>query len=315
MKLRYILIGLGASLALASCDSPNGLEKPSGSMNPGKIEGIRSDSSTPGQIILHWTRTNATGEETLYTQVKYYDPYLGKEVVRFGSYLGDSVVIPKTWAAAGEYKFSLMPVSPTGNEGSVVDFSATAMPVPPELVATGEVKEQVQLTTAQLSSNAKEPSEGSFESLVNGTEDNDYFHSAWSVSVNAEHYLQVDLGQHKMEFIRIGFQTRKSGGQVTDAIKRLRLEKSKDQGETWESVGTDSYDKPASRGEIMEGRKAFHLGKEYTLIRIIPEARWNQDPINKGYFSLAELIINEVGYQVTDFEAEAKKVIDSHSTH
>ena len=47
-----------------------------------------------------------------------------------------------------------------------------------------------------LSTNAEEPKEGNIAYLVD-KDDNSYFHSAWSVDVNATHYLQVDLGDGK----------------------------------------------------------------------------------------------------------------------
>lgn len=51
---------------------------------------------------------------------------------------------------------------------------------------------RIPLTAGMLSTNALEPSEGSLDNLL----DNDlgtYFHTAWSVSVDQPHYLQINL--------------------------------------------------------------------------------------------------------------------------
>ncbi len=50
----------------------------------------------------------------------------------------------------------------------------------------------ITLKTDMLTSNAVEPSEGSLANLLDGDKTT-YFHSAWSVAVDGDHYLQVNL--------------------------------------------------------------------------------------------------------------------------
>jgi len=52
---------------------------------------------------------------------------------------------------------------------------------------------------SKFSSNAKEPSEGSFGALIDG-EYTSYFHSAYSVSVDGAHYLQAEVNEPVKDF-------------------------------------------------------------------------------------------------------------------
>ena len=52
---------------------------------------------------------------------------------------------------------------------------------------------------SQWTSNAKEPSEGSYAALVDG-EYTTFFHSSWSVSVEDTHYLQAELSEPTKDF-------------------------------------------------------------------------------------------------------------------
>lgn len=62
------------------------------------------------------------------------------------------------------------------------------------------LKEKYPLTTAMLSSNAVEPSEGSLANLLDGNIAT-YFHSAWSVGVTGNHYVQVTLPDAVSKFV------------------------------------------------------------------------------------------------------------------
>ena len=55
------------------------------------------------------------------------------------------------------------------------------------------------LTASMLSTNAKEPSEGSLEALLDG-DVTSYFHSAWSVSIADKHYVQVAIPDNLTSF-------------------------------------------------------------------------------------------------------------------
>lgn len=58
----------------------------------------------------------------------------------------------------------------------------------------------INLTPAMLSTNALEPSEGSLANLLDGNITT-YFHSAWSMSIVEEHYVQVALKEGVQNFV------------------------------------------------------------------------------------------------------------------
>lgn len=68
----------------------------------------------------------------------------------------------------------------------------------------------IALTEEMLSSNAVEPSEGSLANLLDD-DTNTYFHSAWSVAVEGQHYLQIDLNSSISAF-SFEFTGRSTGG-------------------------------------------------------------------------------------------------------
>ena len=103
---------------VSACDTPMGIEKPEGSITPGTIDNVRVDNSTPGHLVLRWDKSVPEGTDILYVRTEYHDPYYKKDMVRLGSTHGDSILIPNTYVAGGEYSFKLTPVSSTLNEGT-----------------------------------------------------------------------------------------------------------------------------------------------------------------------------------------------------
>lgn len=74
---------------------------------------------------------------------------------------------------------------------------------------------RISLTADMLSSNALEPSEGSLDNLLDG-DVSTYFHSAWSVTVEEEHYVQVALNEPIRNFV-FNYTTRNSNGKAAPA--------------------------------------------------------------------------------------------------
>ncbi|MGL4852248.1 MAG: DUF1735 domain-containing protein [Phocaeicola sp.] len=70
--------------------------------------------------------------------------------------------------------------------------------------------EKYPLTTAMLSTNAQEPSEGPIANVIDGNIDS-YFHSAWSMSVAGNHYIQVELPTEVSSFV-FDYTNRKANG-------------------------------------------------------------------------------------------------------
>ena len=83
-----------------------------------------------------------------------------------------------------------------GNTNSLINQCGTVIYTP----TTSDGALSLQTTDPNgdfyLSTTAEEPEEGDIAYLVD-EDGNSYFHSAWSVDVNATHYLQVDLGNGK----------------------------------------------------------------------------------------------------------------------
>ncbi len=90
---------------------------------------------------------------------------------------------------------------------------------------------QIQLTSAMLSSNWPEPSEGSLANLLDGNVDT-YFHSAWSIATTGEHYVQVALTEPIQHFL-FSYTTRSSNGNANPA--ELYVSVSSD-GQSWTEV-------------------------------------------------------------------------------
>lgn len=138
----------------------------------------------------------------------------------------------------------------------------------------------VALTASMLSSNATEPSEGSLANLLDGNVDT-YFHSAWSVDVEGEHYLQVALPS-EMTALAFKSTTRASNGSANPG--EIIVSGSMD-GTTFSKIGTlkdglptgakAPYDSPIMVGKPFKylrltvtkntGGGAFFVWSEFSL--------------------------------------------------
>lgn len=91
-------------------------------------------------------------------------------------------------------------------------------------VLMGVTIEKYPLTVAMLTSNATEPTEGSLANLL----DNDvtsYFHTAWSIAVTGDHYVQVSLPQGISSF-KFSYTNRSVNGNA--ALADFELQGSED---------------------------------------------------------------------------------------
>lgn len=313
MKKINIIALIFAPLLLVACNTPNGIEKPEGSVDPGSIENVSIDTSTPGQMVIHWTAVEPEGSELLYVKAEYYDPYKKKDVVRFGSTYADSLLIPKTFVAGGEYKFKLTPVSTTLNEGTPTSISAKSTPLP---VIYTPVISEIDLTVDMLATNAQEPSEGPIANAVdrnNGT----FFHSAWSMYVDGRHNFQINLNEVESR-VRICIQAR-SSNHLGDIPLECLLFTSAD-GNTWtQSEGIYYFPKPSSGTDktyltLYQGPDETVTYKKEDLI--LPEGTKHikfevvRNHGGQAFFNFSEIYLEKVEYKVNDREAEAKKVID-----
>lgn len=178
-KYHIGLLLFGVALATASCSDDY-------AVIPVEITNLTAES-TPGRIVLRWD----TPEESniRYVEVNYYDPLQKKDVMRTASIYADSIEIPDTRKKYGEYTFKVQTVSATGDKGAIQTITQTSEAAPITTVST-----QIALTAADLSTNAQEPSEGPIANLLDGNTST-FFHTAWSVTIAAPHWLQVNLKQ------------------------------------------------------------------------------------------------------------------------
>ena len=157
------------------------------------------DGITPAEI------TNLTDASIRYIEVSYYDHLLKKDAVRTASIYADSIEIPDTREKYGEYQFSVQTVSPTGDKSAVQTISKVSEPALPTFVST-----PIALTAADLSTNAQEPSEGPIANLLDGNTGT-FFHTAWSVSIPAPHWLQVNLKEEITGSYKFYYAPRNNG--------------------------------------------------------------------------------------------------------
>ena len=114
------------------------------------------------------------------------------------------------------------------------------------------VKSKINLTVDMLETNALEPTEGALKNLLDGDVAT-MFHSAWSVAVDGDHYLQVNL---KKEISAFSFEytTRKENGNAAPA--EIIVSGSKD-GKTFTEIVT------INEGLPTEGAQQY-ASKTYT---------------------------------------------------
>lgn len=318
MKLRYTLSAIALlGLSLASCDTPMGVEKPKGSVTPGSIEDVRVDNSKPGHLVIRWSDNAPEGTDILYVRAEYHDPYYKKDVVRLGSTAGDSILIPNTYVAGGDYSFKLTPVSSTLNEGTPITISGTSSPVP--VVITSKV-EEISLSVDDLGTNAQEPSEGPIANAID-RQDGTFFHTAWSVGVSGRHNFQVNLKSNTRKIVRITLKPRLNGSKwhFDDTPKSVEVFVSKD-GEEWAKLdGTYVFPKATAQSLLISLTRTDGPEETETYTHtdmVLPEGTQyirfdnvaNQG--GKAFFNFSEIYVYDVDYITYDREAEGKAVIE-----
>lgn len=167
---------------------------------PADISNLRAES-TPGRIVLRWD-TPSNAESIEYIQVNYYDHRSKMEQKRLASIYADSIDIPDTRKRYGDYTFKVKTVSPSGTFGTEQTVTCAS-----EAATATFVRKQIQLTTAGLSSNAPESSEGPIENCIDG-ETSTFFHTSWSSYIEGPHYLEVDLKQTLNDYFAFSYTTR-----------------------------------------------------------------------------------------------------------
>lgn len=246
-------------------------------------ENVVNPTTTPGAgfITLSWELPENLNYTTL--EISYYDQVFKRDIVK--TITNNTVTqfkIDNTFEVAGEYTFTFKSYGPTGMETETpVTVTGTSNAMPDYF--------KVNLTADMLSSNAQEPHEGPIANLVDNNI-NTYFHSIWSGTVNALHYIQINLKEPIQEF-DYNFVTRHNGDGGGD-VKRMKIEVSSDNGSSWTEVATHSYVLPTSRAQQVEGQPVSS-SSPFSVMRLTPLARRSADPINNSWFNMAEFRLFE----------------------
>lgn len=301
MKMtKYIIQSLTLLLAFSVLSCKDEDKRDVKPMQPAEISNVTADPSTPGRIVLHWNHEDVSTKDLLYVRVNYFDPYLNQDVSRLASQYADSIVIPNTYKVAGTYTFTLQPFSSSETGGNTHTIKADAVVVPKIIKAI-----PVSLSVDMLSTNAQEPSEGPIANLIDGNQET-FFHTAWSVYVDAMHYFQVAL-KEPLDVIRYNFSTRHNGNGGGD-VKRMKIEASND-GENWTEVAVHEF---ALNNYL---KQTYHsedivMDKAYSYFRFTPLATRQADPLVNAFFNMSEFNLFKV--TIVDPEEEAAEIINSY---
>lgn len=302
--------------AVASCDTPMGIEKPKGSVTPGSIENARVDNTTPGQLVVRWDVNAPEGTDILYVKAEYHDPYYRNDQVRLGSTAGDSILIPNTYVAGGEYSFKLTPVSSTLKEGTPVTISGKSSPV---AVVNASKEEEIKLTIEDIATNAQEPSEGEIENAID-RKDGTFFHTIWSKGFDARHNFQIKLKEdHKV--VRITLKPRLNGSNwhFNDTPKDVEVYLSKDGQEWTKQEGEYAFPKADAKNLLITLYRTDGPEETDSYSRsdlILPEGtryiRFDNIRSQGGqkFFNFSEIYLFDVKYASYDREAEGREVIE-----
>lgn len=246
-------------------------------------ENVLNPTATPGAgfITLGWTLP----ENLNYTKltISYFDQVFKENVVKtIENNKLNQYKIENTFAAAGEYDFTIRTYGPTGMETETpVTVSGISDAMPDYF--------KVNLRADMLSSNAQEPNEGPIRNLVDGNV-NTFFHTAWSFNIAELHYLQIKLDKAIQNF-DYNYYTRNSG--PAQAIKRMKIEVSSN-GTTWSEVAVHSYAEASAGAAKIDG-KPVSSDNPFIHMRFTPLARHNADPIANSWFNMSVFNLFEKG--------------------
>lgn len=288
MNKKYYIIQLVFSFfALWGCDSTDVEE-----IVPTSISNV---IATPGAGVIDLKWQIPEGANYKMLEVTYFDYLIEKDVVRLASVYADSMHIPNTRAKFGDYVFKIQPISETKTRGEAVTVTSQSGKATKtkNWISKGE---QIKLSEAALSSNAKEPSEGSLLGLIDGKNET-FFHSAWSISVPGPHFITIDLGE-PIEAFMIETVNRNNGG-TANRPKTVEILGSLD-GETFKLIKTLTNLPNATSAVYVSGGIVVEGDLFPRYIRYSVKECSSGAPA----FNLAELTIFKGNITVIDPEAE-----------
>lgn len=252
-------------------------------------ENVVNPTTTPGAgfITLGWELPENLNYTTL--KISYFDQVFKQDVVKtIDNNKLTEFKIENTFKAAGEYTFTIRTYGPTGMETETpVTVSGVSDAMPDYF--------RVNLSADMLSTNAQEPNEGPIRNLVDGNK-NTFFHTLWSGSIDVLHNFEIHLEKAIQNF-DYDFYTR-AGQPGSNAVKRMKIEVSIDNGATWEEVAVHSYGLVGAGPALVEGAPVT-TNNPFTRMRFTPLARHNADPMptgnTQGWFHMSEFELHEKG--------------------
>lgn len=260
---------------------------------------VKNLTATPnaGYITLNWERP----EEVNYTQLKifYYDPVTKENVVKE---INDNrvmqYVIGETFAAAGEYTFTIKSYGPTGMEtNDPVIIKATSN----EVIEVMPVK----LTLDMLSANATATYDGGgLPALIDGKKD-PFYHTHWKAqyNMNERHYIQFNLPT-PMALHHIEYDGRQ-GSNPGDVKRADILIATSATSSEWNKVGTLTFALPNQAGaHILSDVLPRTTPSQH--IRFTPTAKRSADPIpvntTDSWFNMGEIYL----YQYNPYNSHSE---------
>ncbi|MDH6535109.1 DUF1735 domain-containing protein [Parabacteroides sp. 52] len=169
------------------------------------------------------------------------------------------IMVDRTKLVYGNYVLPLRLTDCT-QQGFVIDPEKDACLYGISYVPDKSKLKSVALKADMLSSNAVEPSEGSLANLLDGNVET-FFHSAWSVAVDGNHYLQVALPTESTA-LSFNYTTRSANGNA--APVEIIIEGSMD-GVSFSKINT------LDSGLPTEGKQSYvsqvMVGKPFKIVR------------------------------------------------
>lgn len=259
-------------------------------INPSTISQLRAESRE-GAILLKWEVPVDSNYH--YIRLNAFRVKDNHSFSRNISVYTDSILITNLLARHGEYHFELHTISSTDTHNPIVnEISCTALPVKP--VET-KYSRKLELIEGQLSSNAQEKTEGPISNLVDGNLDS-FFHSSWSESIPAPHWIDIALEEPIENFEFKTWNRKGSGSGNAEIITML----GSNDGLNWTELTTLWKDIPSGGGAKYES-PVINCGQPYSYIRYRADACYGHD-----WFNMGELELYNVWYDIYDPENESE---------
>lgn len=285
MKTRYKLLGFLAAglLAFSSCSEDKVIVE-----IPSDISNLRSTPGS-GNIELRWDLP--ADSNLFYVEVRYKDPKTNENVRRHVSKYADSLLVKGLLQKYGTIDFEVQSYSMTGGTNQVHSVADASLYAP---VDTLYHTTQLDLSTANVSTNAQEPSEGPLSNLFDGNV-NTFFHSAWSVAVADAHMLEFDFGDPLSAF---QYETNNRHNNANNAPQQVDFYGSNDKS-TWVKIAELKSGMPGGNGEAYKS-PVLMFDDAYRYMRYVPTKTKN----GSKFFTLSEFKGYSIRVEIRDPEKD-----------